>query len=105
MTNGAGVNASSVADHAMALLLALVRDIPHCAAPLRRGEWPRSARPSLAGKRRGVLGLGAVGLAIAQPAAMGVAMSFRYRNPRVPNDGHYPLCAPTTDHARVQDPP
>ena len=28
VTNGAGVNASSVADHALALLLSLVRDIP-----------------------------------------------------------------------------
>ena len=28
VTTGAGVNASSVADHALALLLALVRDIP-----------------------------------------------------------------------------
>lgn len=49
VTNGAGVNASSVADHAMAMLLALVRDIPRCDAAVRRGEWPKIMRPSLAG--------------------------------------------------------
>jgi lactate dehydrogenase-like 2-hydroxyacid dehydrogenase len=39
VTNGAGVNASSVADHALAMLL--VRDIPRCDAAVRRGEWPK----------------------------------------------------------------
>ncbi len=53
VTNGAGVNASSVADHALAMLLALVRDIPRCDAAVRRGEWPKIMRPSLANKRLG----------------------------------------------------
>ncbi|MFW0885489.1 2-hydroxyacid dehydrogenase [Pseudomonas sp. PICF6] len=103
VTNGAGVNASSVADHAMALLLALVRDIPHCDAALRRGEWPRSARPSLAGKRLGVLGLGAVGMAIAKRAALGFDMSVSYHNRRVRNDVPYTFCATPTELARVSD--
>ncbi len=103
VTNGAGVNASSVADHAMALLLALVRDIPHCDAALRRGEWPRAARPSLAGKRLGVLGLGAVGMAIAKRAALGFDMSISYHNRRVRNDVPYTFCATPTELARVSD--
>lgn len=103
VTNGAGVNASSVADHAMALLLALVRDIPHCDAALRRGEWPRSARPSLAGKRLGVLGLGAVGMAIAKRASLGFDMSVSYHNRRVRNDVPYTFCATPTELARVSD--
>lgn len=103
VTNGAGVNASSVADHAMALLLALVRDIPHCDAALRWGEWPRSARPSLAGKRLGVLGLGAVGMAIAKRAALGFDMSVSYHNRRVRNDVPYTFCATPTELARVSD--
>lgn len=103
VTNGAGVNASSVADHAMALLLALVRDIPHCDAALRRGEWPRGARPSLAGKRLGVLGLGAVGMAIAKRAAQGFDMSVSYHNRRVRNDVPYTFCATPTELARVSD--
>ncbi|MBO1541855.1 2-hydroxyacid dehydrogenase [Pseudomonas sp. OA65] len=103
VTNGAGVNASSVADHAMALLLALVRDIPHCDAALRRGEWPRAARPSLAGKRLGVLGLGAVGMAIAKRAALGFDMSISYHNRRVRNDVPYTFCATPMELARVSD--
>lgn len=103
VTNGAGVNASSVADHAMALLLALVRDIPHSDAALRRGEWPRVARPSLAGKRLGVLGLGAVGMAIAKRAALGFDMSISYHNRRVRNDVPYTFCATPTELARVSD--
>ncbi|NES11726.1 2-hydroxyacid dehydrogenase, partial [Pseudomonas laurentiana] len=41
VTNGAGANASTVADHAMALLCAVVRDIPRADASTRRGEWNR----------------------------------------------------------------
>ena len=58
VTNGAGANASTVADHAMALLCAVVRDIPRADASTRRGEWNRVISPSLAGKRLGILGLG-----------------------------------------------
>lgn len=45
VTNGAGANASSVADHAMALLLSLVRAIPQADAAIRRGEWNKRACP------------------------------------------------------------
>ncbi|UZE20400.1 2-hydroxyacid dehydrogenase [Pseudomonas sp. B21-054] len=103
VTNGAGVNASSVADHAMALLLALVRDIPRSDAALRRGEWPRGTRPSLAGKRLGILGLGAVGMAVAKRAALGFDMSVSYHNRRVRNDVPYTFCATPTELARVSD--
>lgn len=103
VTNGAGVNASSVADHAMALLLALVRDVPRSDAALRRGEWPRQMRPSLAGKHLGVLGLGAVGMAIAKRAALGFDMSISYHNRRVRSDVPYAFCATPTELARVCD--
>jgi len=92
VTNGAGVNASSVADHAMALLLALVRDIPRADASVRRGEWSKVMRPSLAGKCLGILGLGAVGMAIAQRAARGFDMSICYHNRRERDDVDYRYC-------------
>ncbi len=41
VTNGAGVNAATVADHTLALLLSLVRDIPQADASVRRSEWRR----------------------------------------------------------------
>ncbi|HGM5581185.1 TPA: 2-hydroxyacid dehydrogenase [Pseudomonas putida] len=84
VTNGAGANAGPVADHAMALLLALLRDIPRSDASTRRGEWNRVISPSVSGKRLGIIGLGAIGQAIARRAAQGFDMSVSYhsRTPR-----------------------
>ena len=103
VTNGAGVNASSVADHAMAMLLSLVRDIPRCDAAVRRGEWPKIMRPSLAGKRLGILGLGAVGMAIARRAANGFDMTVSYHNRQHRSDVPYSFCSTPTELARVSD--
>lgn len=103
VTNGAGVNASSVADHAMALLLSLVRDIPRCDAAVRRGEWPKIMRPSLSGKRLGILGLGAVGMAIAKRAANGFDMSVSYHNRQHRSDVSYTFCSTPTELARASD--
>jgi lactate dehydrogenase-like 2-hydroxyacid dehydrogenase len=90
VTNGAGVNAPSVADHTMALLLSLVRDIPQADASVRRSEWRKVTRPSFANKRIGILGLGAVGMAIAK-RALGFDMQINYhsRKPRPDVDYHY----------------
>ena len=103
VTNGAGVNASSVADHAMALLLALVRDIPRCDAAVRRGEWPKIMRPSLANKRLGILGLGAVGMAIAKRAQLGFDMQISYHNRQLRSDVPYAFCSTPTELARVDN--
>ncbi|WGK93134.1 2-hydroxyacid dehydrogenase [Pseudomonas migulae] len=103
VTNGAGVNASSVADHAMAMLLSLVRDIPRCDAAVRRGEWPKIMRPSLAGKRLGVLGLGAVGMAIARRAANGFDMTVSYHNRQHRSDVPHSFCSTPTELARASD--
>ena len=103
VTNGAGVNASSVADHAMALLLSLVRDVPRCDAAVRRGEWPKIMRPSLSGKRLGILGLGAVGMAIAKRAANGFDMSVSYHNRQHRSDVPYSFCSTPTELARASD--
>ncbi len=103
VTNGAGVNASSVADHAMALLLALVRDIPRADSAVRRGEWPKVMRPSLAGKHLGILGLGAVGMEIARRAANGFGMSISYHNRQLRSDVPYDFCSTPTELARASD--
>ena len=85
VTNGAGANAAAVADHTMAMLLALLRDIPRADASTRRGEWNRVISPSVSGKRLGLLGLGAVGQAIAKRASLGFDMNISYhsRTPRM----------------------
>jgi lactate dehydrogenase-like 2-hydroxyacid dehydrogenase len=95
VTNGAGVNAATVADHTLALLLALVRDIPQNDASVRRSEWRKAMRPSMAGKRVGIIGLGAVGLAIARRVA-GFEAVIAYHNRRQRHDVDH------TWHASVQ---
>lgn len=92
VTNGAGANASAVADHALALLFAIVRDIPRADATTRQGQWNRVISPSLSGKRLGVLGLGATGLAIARRAALGFDMQVSYHNRRPRSDVPYTWC-------------
>jgi D-3-phosphoglycerate dehydrogenase len=61
VTNTPGVSAFSVAEHALALLLASARRIPEADAATRRGEWPRGQGVELRGKTCGVIGLGAIG--------------------------------------------
>lgn len=71
MSNGAGSNADCVADHAMALLLAAIRDVRRLDIACRAGIW-RDALPmtdGVHGKRLGILGLGAIGEKLARRAA------------------------------------
>ncbi|MBA2319073.1 MAG: phosphoglycerate dehydrogenase, partial [Euzebyales bacterium] len=61
-------NVISAAEHTVALLLALARSIPAADTSLRSGEWRRSAFQGveLHGKTLGVIGLGRVGVLVAQ---------------------------------------
>ena len=61
----------AVADHALALLFAVVRDIARADASTRLGQWNRVISPSISGKRLGILGLGAVGMAGGEEGAEG----------------------------------
>ena len=71
--NTPGVSAVSIAEHTLALLLAVARRIPLNDAATRRGEWPRGQSVELNGKTCGVIGLGAIGRRFAQLAA-GIGM-------------------------------
>jgi D-3-phosphoglycerate dehydrogenase / 2-oxoglutarate reductase len=68
--NAPGANTVSAAEHAMALLLALVRQIPGAAAAMRKGEWDRKRfeGTELRGKTIGIVGLGRIGGHVAQIA-------------------------------------
>jgi phosphoglycerate dehydrogenase-like enzyme len=68
VTNTPGVSAVSIAEHALALLLAVARRIPLSDASTRRGEWPRGESVELKGKTCGIIGLGAIGKRFAQLA-------------------------------------
>lgn len=70
VANGAGINASDVAELAIALLLQAVCPIREGEATLREGRWikgpPPSLRWSLKERRVGIVGLGYIGRAIAE---------------------------------------
>jgi lactate dehydrogenase-like 2-hydroxyacid dehydrogenase len=84
VVNGSGTNDDCVADHAFALLLATVRDVVERDAACRRGVWrdQMPMRPSVSGKRMGIVGLGTIGEKIARRAA-GFDMAIGYHNRRL----------------------
>ena len=68
--NTPGANTVSAGEHALGLLLALVRRISDAAAAMKRGEWDRKRfeGTELRGKTIGVIGLGRIGAHVAQLA-------------------------------------
>ena len=64
-------NIVSAAEHAVGLLLAVARNVPQAAASLRAGQWQRSAFTGveLQGKVAGILGLGRIGVLVAERLA------------------------------------
>jgi lactate dehydrogenase-like 2-hydroxyacid dehydrogenase len=88
VTHGPGTNVISVADHAMALLLATTRLIVPGDKIARSGDWAKGKqmRASITGKKLGVLGMGRIGAAIAKRGAGGFDMAIGYHN-RKPVDG------------------
>ncbi|GEK79079.1 phosphoglycerate dehydrogenase [Agrococcus baldri] len=64
--NAPGVNRQSVAEHTFALMLAHARRLGAVLASTRAGRWERPAGTELAGETLGVVGLGAIGAAVAR---------------------------------------
>jgi D-3-phosphoglycerate dehydrogenase len=69
VTNTPGVNAHAVAEHTIALMLAVARRLPSMDRGVRGGEWPRGTLVQLEGKTLGIVGLGAIGSRVATLAA------------------------------------
>jgi D-3-phosphoglycerate dehydrogenase len=77
VVNAPTSNIVSAAEHAVALLLAAARRIPAADATLRAGRWERSrfTGVEIAGKTVGIVGLGRIGVLVAQRlAAFDVAL-------------------------------
>ena len=104
VANNVGTNSFSVAEQAMALLLAIMRDV--CAADdaVRSGGWAnaRQPRPLIYQKRVGILGLGEVGASIARRAAAFDA-SIGYHNRRPRDDVSYDYYASLPELAAASD--
>ncbi|APW58652.1 phosphoglycerate dehydrogenase [Paludisphaera borealis] len=68
--NTPGGNTVSTAEHTLALMLSLARNVPKANESLKAGKWDRNSLTGtqLEGKTLGVVGLGRVGLAVAKRA-------------------------------------
>ena len=77
-------NTIAATEHTLALLFALARHLPAADASLRRGEWKRAAFTGreLRGKTIGIVGLGKIGMAIAD-RARGMEMEVIGHDPYV----------------------
>ena len=87
VANAAESTVDSAAEHAIALLLALARNVPQAHAALTAGIWDRQrfTGVELAGKTLGVLGLGRIGRQVAN-RALGLGMRVVAYDPFVSSD-------------------
>lgn len=74
VSNTPGANADAMAEHTLALLLAVARRIPSLDASVRRGEWTRGMLFQCKGKTLGIIGTGAIGTRVAE-MARGIGMN------------------------------
>lgn len=68
VTNTPGANAVAVAEHTVALMLAVLKQLPQADQAIRQGGWPRNLVPQLRGKRLGIVGTGLIGREVAAMA-------------------------------------
>ena len=71
VVNAPASNVVSAAEHAVALLLSLARNVPQAMAALKNGQWKRAAYTGveLQDKVAGILGLGRIGALVAERLA------------------------------------
>ncbi len=91
VTHGPGTNNSAVADHTLALMLAITRNIPDFDHRVRTGKWAQSriVTPGMFGKKLGIIGLGNIGMQIAKRCGGGFDMPVGYYNRRPIADNPY----------------
>ena len=104
VTHAPGVNHEDVADHALGLILAARRQIVSGDRQVRSGGWTaetRSITPSLGGQKLGVVGLGAIGAAVARRAET-FRMDVSWWGPR-PKDAEWPRADSLSALAKASD--
>ena len=74
VTNTPGVSAVAVAEHTLALILAVAKQIVAIDRQVRESKWPRAMVPQLRGKVLGLIGTGAIGREVAK---LGRAIGMR----------------------------
>lgn len=106
VTVGLGVNDEDVADMAMGLLLAAIRQIPRADRLVRDGAWTGRLLlpqvPSLSRMRCGIVGLGAIGSAIGRRLG-GFGSTVSWWGPRDKPDAPWPRAASLRQLAQDSD--
>ena len=80
-------NTIAAAEHTIAMMMALARNIPQANESLRKGEWKRSSFTGVEVRNRilGVIGLGKVGTEVSR-RALGLEMNVFGYDPFIPQD-------------------
>lgn len=88
VTNTPGANAQAVAEHTLALILALVKDLKPHGATVADGGWrdPAKGARDIAGLRLGLVGCGHIGREVAR-LARAFGMSVASADPALPEGG------------------
>lgn len=108
VVNSPSGNIQAAAEHTMALLLSMARNIPDACASLKGGKWERSrlVGVEVKGKTLGIIGLGKVGLIVARMArglGMQVAAADPYASPSVAEAANVNLVASLGELLPVAD--
>jgi len=69
VTNTPGVSAVAVAEHALALMMAVAKRTVDVDQQVRQGRWPRAMVTQLRGKTLGLIGTGAIGREVSRLGA------------------------------------
>lgn len=89
VTNGPLSNSESVAEHAVALILALAHHIVEMDENVRNNDWESRNRIRLTGLSKkivGIVGLGRIGRYVAQKVALGLGMSVISYDAYIPKE-------------------
>jgi phosphoglycerate dehydrogenase-like enzyme len=106
ITNSRGMSGDTIAEHVLAVTLAIFRRLPHAFRSQQARDWAQDAigaegNRSIAGSRILVVGLGAIGLAVARRmTALGARVAGIRRRPdaSAPPDGVELVAAPDQLH-------
>lgn len=105
VTHAPAVNHEDVADHALALMLAARRRVVDGDRIVRSGSWAIEQRlitPSMRGQRVGIVGLGAIGEAVALRAAV-MGCEVTWWGPRDKAQAAWPKAGSLIDLAQASD--
>ncbi|KAI4186860.1 MAG: hypothetical protein L6R41_003186 [Letrouitia leprolyta] len=115
VVNSPSGNIQAAAEHTVALILSMARNIPDACASLKAGKWERSrlVGVEVKGKTLGIIGLGKVGLIVARMArglGMQIAAADPYASPSVAEAANVNLVGslgellPTADFLTIHTP-